>query len=315
MNAPLSPTGRLPRTAQPVYLDDKLRQIEESGRLGYRSKTLPTWCPGCGYFAIVDGLTSALRQLDIPNEDAVVVSGIGCSSRFPFFVNTYGMHTLHGRALPCATGVKTANEALTVVAVGGDGDGFAIGGGHVPHAARRNVDITYLLLDNAIYGLTKGQTSPTSALGFKTPTSPYENADQPLNPLLMLLSYGASWVGQTYAGRPDHLKRMIVEAMQHRGFSYLHILSPCVTFDKTDRTYQNLDLQVRELPASHDPSDKLAAMREALRPDHPALGVFYSEQRHTLGDALDGLVEKAGGSNAAREPAALKQAGKKARRR
>ena len=122
-----------------------------------------------------------------------------------------------------------------MVAVGGDGDGFAIGGGHVPHAARRNVDITYLLLDNGIYGLTKGQTSPTSAIGFKTTTSPYENADPPLNPLLMLLAYGASWVGQTYAGRPDHLKRMIVEAMPHRGFSYLHILSPCVTFDKTHR--------------------------------------------------------------------------------
>jgi len=303
MNAPL----------QPVYLDEKLRQIQDSGRLDYRSKTLPTWCPGCGYFAIVDGLTHALRELGIANENAVVVSGIGCSSRFPFFVNTYGMHTLHGRALPCATGVKTANDALTVVAVGGDGDGFAIGGGHVPHAARRNVDITYLLLDNGIYGLTKGQTSPTSAIGFKTPTSPYENADQPLNPLAMLLAYGASWVGQSYAGRPDHLKQMILEAMQHRGFSYLHIVSPCVTFDKTDRTYQNLDLKVHDLPANHDPTDKLAAMREALRQDQPALGVFYREERPTLADALDGLVEKAGGK-VVPEPVALKQAGRKGRR-
>jgi len=300
-------------TLQPVYLDEKLRQIHDSGRLDYRSKTLPTWCPGCGYFAIVDGLTTALRQMGIANENAVVVSGIGCSSRFPFFVNTYGMHTLHGRALPVATGVKCANEALTVVAVGGDGDGFAIGGGHVPHAARRNVDITYLLLDNGIYGLTKGQTSPTSAVGFKTTTSPYDNHDQPLNPLLMLLSYGATWVGQTYAGRPDHLKRMVVEAMQHRGFSYLHILSPCVTFDKTDRTYQNLDMEVRDLPEGHDPSDKLAAMREAMSSERPALGLFYREERATLGDALDDIVERAGG-NAAREPVALKQAGRKARR-
>ena len=300
-------------TLQPVYLDEKLRQIHDSGRLDYRSKTLPTWCPGCGYFAIVDGLTTALRQMGIANENAVVVSGIGCSSRFPFFVNTYGMHTLHGRALPVATGVKCANEALTVVAVGGDGDGFAIGGGHVPHAARRNVDITYLLLDNGIYGLTKGQTSPTSAVGFKTTTSPYDNHDQPLNPLLMLLSYGATWVGQTYAGRPDHLKRMVVEAMQHRGFSYLHILSPCVTFDKTDRTYQNLDMEVRDLPEGHDPSDKLAAMREAMSSERPALGLFYREERATLGDALDDIVERAGG-NAAREPVALKQAWRKARR-
>ena len=285
-----------PDIVRPVYLDEKIREIHDSGRLDYRSKTLPTWCPGCGYFSIVDGLTHALRQLNIANENAVVVSGIGCSSRFPFFVNTYGIHTLHGRALPVATGVKTANEALTVVVVGGDGDGFAIGGGHVPHAARRNVNLTYLLLDNGIYGLTKGQTSPTSAVGFKTPTSPYENPDQPLHPLLMVLSYGATWVGQTYAGRPDHLKKMVLEAMQHRGFAYLHILSPCVTFDKTNNTYQNLDLQVRELPAAHDPSDRFAAMREAMRGDHAALGVFYRETRPTLGDALDGLVEKAGGS-------------------
>jgi 2-oxoglutarate ferredoxin oxidoreductase subunit beta len=224
-----------------------------------------------------------------------MVSGIGCSSRFPFFVNTYGMHTLHGRALPVATGVKTANDALTVVVVGGDGDGFAIGGGHVPHAARRNVDITYLLFDNGIYGLTKGQTSPTSAIGFRTPTSPYENPDRPLNPLLMVLSYGASWVGQAYAGRPDHLNRMITQAMAHRGFSYLHILSPCVTFDKTHRTYSNLGMQVRDLPADHDPTDRAAAMREAMDDALPALGLYFREERPTLGDALDGLVEKAGG--------------------
>jgi 2-oxoglutarate ferredoxin oxidoreductase subunit beta len=173
--------------------------------------------------------------------------------------------------------------------------------------------MTYLLLDNGIYGLTKGQTSPTSAVGFKTPTSPYENADLPLNPLLMLLAYGASWVGQTYAGRPDHLKKMVVEAMQHRGFSYLHILSPCVTFDKTNNTYQNLDLQVRELPAGHDPSDRFSAMREAMRDDHAALGVFYREQRATLGDALDGAAEKAGAAPAREAPQALKASPRKRR--
>lgn len=297
---------------KPVYLEDKLKQIQRSGNLGYRSKTLPTWCPGCGYFSIVDGLTAAFCELGIANKDAVVVSGIGCSSRFPFFVHTYGFHTLHGRALPTATGVKVANEALTVVAVGGDGDGFAIGGGHVPHVARRNVDITYLLLDNGIYGLTKGQTSPTSALGFRTPTSPYDNQDRPLNPLMMLLSYGASWVGQAYAGRPDELRHLIVQAIAHRGFSYLHILSPCVTFDKTDRTYHNLDLAVRDLPADHDPSDMAAAMRHAMRPDTPALGVFFREQRPTLGDVLDGLAEKAGGEGAAH--AAAQARGRRASR-
>ncbi|MCC6658565.1 MAG: 2-oxoacid:ferredoxin oxidoreductase subunit beta, partial [Rhodocyclaceae bacterium] len=263
-------------------------------------------------FSIVEAVAASLCELGIPNENAVVVSGIGCSSRFPFFVNTYGMHTLHGRALPVATGVKTANEALTVVAVGGDGDGFAIGGGHVPHAARRNVDMTYLLFDNGIYGLTKGQTSPTSAVGFRTPTSPYENPDRPLNPLLMVLAYGASWVGQAYAGRPDHLRSMITQAMAHRGFSYLHILSPCVTFDKTHRTYQNLGMQVRDLPADHDPADRLAAMRYAMDDATPALGLYYREERPTLGDALDGLVEKAGGE--LRHKPAAKPARKAARR-
>jgi 2-oxoglutarate ferredoxin oxidoreductase subunit beta len=281
--------------ARPFFLEDKLAEIQESGRLDYRSKTLPTWCPGCGYFAIVDGVTTALKREGIANHETVIVSGIGCSSRFPFFVNTYGFHTLHGRALPVATGVKTANEALTVVAVGGDGDGFAIGGGHLPHACKRNVNITYLLLDNGVYGLTKGQTSPTSALGFKTPTSPYENPDRPLNPLLMVLAYGASWVGQAYAGRPAQLLDLIRQAIAHRGFSYLHILSPCVTFDKTNRTYGNLDLQVRDLPAGHDTSDLSAALREAMNQETPALGVYFKQQRPTLGEALDSLADKAGG--------------------
>jgi len=281
---------------KPVYVDDKLREVRESGRLEYRSKALPTWCPGCGYFSIVESLTGALNELGIPAKDTVVVSGIGCSSRFPFFVNTYGFHTLHGRVLPVATGVKTANPRLTVVAVGGDGDGFAIGGGHLPHAARRNVDLTYLLFDNGIYGLTKGQTSPTSPLGFRTSTSPYDNADQPLNPLLMVLSYGATWVGQAYAGRPAQLKSMIHAALQHRGFSYLHILSPCVTFDRTNRTYSNLNIQVHDLPANHDTTDLTAALREAATPAPPALGLYYQAKRPTLDDALDATIIRAGGA-------------------
>jgi 2-oxoglutarate ferredoxin oxidoreductase subunit beta len=279
----------------PVYLEEKLAEVQQSGRLDFRSKNLPTWCPGCGYFAMVDGVAAAFTALKIAKENAVVVSGIGCSSRFPFFLQSYGMHTLHGRALPVATGVKVANEALTVVAVGGDGDGFAIGGGHIPHAAKRNVDITYLLFDNGIYGLTKGQTSPTSVQGFRTPTSPYDNPDVPLNPLLMLLAYGASWVGHAYAGNPDHLKEMIEAAISHRGFSYLHIQSPCVTFDKTERTYQNLGLTTHPLPADHDVSDRAAAMRMAMSGHPPPMGVYFVEHRPTLGDALDHIVEKAGG--------------------
>jgi 2-oxoglutarate ferredoxin oxidoreductase subunit beta len=278
---------------QPVYLEDKLKEVRADGHMDFRSKSLPTWCPGCGYFSMADGLTVALRRLGLANKDVVVVSGIGCASRFPFFVNTYGFHTLHGRVLPVATGVKIGNDALTVIAVGGDGDAFAIGGGHIPHAARRNVDMTYLVFDNGIYGLTKGQTSPTSALGFKTSSTPYENGDLPLNPLMMLLSYGASWVGQAYAGKPHHLTDMIEAAVAHKGFSFLRILSPCVTFDKTDNTYKNLGMMVHDLPEGHDSTNLMAAMALAHDQEHSALGVLYNAPRPTLGDTLQSAINKA----------------------
>ena len=278
---------------QPVYLEDKLRELQSSGRLAYRSHSLPTWCPGCGYYSISEALSSAMNRLRWTPENTVMVSGIGCASRFPFFVNAYGFHSVHGRALPVATGIKAAREDLNVVVVGGDGDGFAIGGAHIPHAARRNVDLTYILFDNGIYGLTKGQTSPTSALGFRTGTSPYENPDAPLNPVLMLLSYGASWVAQGYAGRPHQLADLVEQALRHRGFAYLHVISPCVTFDKTDRTYQNLNIAVRDLPTDHDCADLAAAMHQARDLRAPALGVYYSAERPTLGDGLNRIAEAA----------------------
>ncbi|MEO5340285.1 MAG: thiamine pyrophosphate-dependent enzyme [Magnetococcus sp. MYC-9] len=278
---------------KPVFVDAKLQEVHASGRLEYRSRSLPTWCPGCGYFSIVEGITYACNAMSLNKDQSVVVSGIGCASRFPFFVNLFGFHTLHGRVLPVATGIKTANDKLTVIAIGGDGDGFAIGGGHIPHAAKRNVDITYLLFDNGIYGLTKGQTSPLSAMGLRTSTSPFDNPERPLNPLMMLLSYEASWVGQSYAGRPDHLREMIAQAIAHRGFSYLHILSPCVAFDKTSKTYVNLGLQVRDLPPGHDSSNLMAAMQQAQNQERPALGVYYQSARPTLSDSFEQLCARA----------------------
>jgi 2-oxoglutarate ferredoxin oxidoreductase subunit beta len=289
---------------EPVYLEDKLKEIEASGKLAYRSQALPTWCPGCGYFSIVEGVSKAMTQLGLKQKDTVCVSGIGCASRFPFFMSTYGFHSLHGRALPVATGIKVANDDLTVVVLGGDGDAFAIGSGHIPHAARRNVDITYIVFDNGVYGLTKGQTSPTSILGFKTTTTPYLNMDQPLNPLMMLLSYGASWVAQAYAGEPHHLTDMIEAAIAHRGFSYLHVLSPCVTFDKTSMTYQNLSMSVRPLPASHDPSNFAMAMTAAQNTELPQLGVFYSAERPTLADGMNETIARAHGKKESRPTAA-----------
>jgi 2-oxoglutarate ferredoxin oxidoreductase subunit beta len=278
---------------QPVYLEDKLHAVKTSGRLGFRAKALPTWCPGCGYFAVAEAVTTAFTNLQIVPKDTVIVSGIGCASRFPFFVNSYGFHTLHGRALPVATGIKVANDDLNVVVVGGDGDGFAIGGTHIPHAARRNVDITYILFDNGVYGLTKGQTSPTSTLGFTTKTTPYHNRDWPLNPLMMLLSFGASWVGQCYAGGLHHLTDLVEQALAHRGFSYLHVISPCVTFDKTTRTYQKLDIAVRDVPEDHDRSDHAAAMELARDLETPALGIYYEEKRPTLGENMREIISEA----------------------
>ena len=194
-----------------------------------------------------------------------------------------------------AAGIKMANDDLSVLAIGGDGDGFAIGGNHIPHAARRNVNITYLLFDNGIYGLTKGQTSPTTVVGFKTKTTPYENSDQPLNPLMMLLSNGTSWVGQAYAGNTHHLNDMISEAMAHGGFLHLHILSPCLTSDKTSMTYKNLGMTVRDLPEDHDSTDLIAAMAQARDTAAPALGVCYKKSRPTLSENLDDIARIAGG--------------------
>ncbi len=156
----------------------------------YKSELHPIWCPGCGDFGVLASFYKAVSELHIPQEQLVVVSGIGCSSRFPAFVNAYGLHGTHGRALPLATGVKMAHPELQVVTVGGDGDAFSIGMGHLPHAIRRNVDITYIVMDNEIYGLTKGQASPTSPVGMERKASPYGTIEKPLNPLMLALASG-----------------------------------------------------------------------------------------------------------------------------
>ena len=162
-------------------LAEKVRRIEESRVFDVRSDELPTWCPGCGYFGIHQGLNACIKQLGLAYHEVVTVSGIGCAGRYPFFTNTYGFHSVHGRALPTAMGVKLGNPSLTVYAIGGDGDGLAIGGGHLPHVARRDVDVNYLLFDNSIYGLTKGQPSPSSPQGMKSKASPYGSPDAPLS--------------------------------------------------------------------------------------------------------------------------------------
>ncbi|GIW05733.1 MAG: 2-oxoglutarate synthase [Dehalococcoidia bacterium] len=240
----------------------------------YRSEVKPVWCPGCGDFAVLSATYKAMARLGLRREDTVVVSGIGCSSRLPYFVKTYGMHTLHGRALPVATGLKLARPDLSVFVFGGDGDLFSIGAGHTPHGAARDIDLTVICMDNSTYGLTKGQTSPTSPLGRKTKSTPYGAVVQPLSPVLLALAFGAGWVGRAYSAKPKQLEDLIVEAYNHKGFSFLHVESPCTEFNNT---YNYFDALVQDLPEDHDPTDREAAIRLALTEEKVNLGVFYRD--------------------------------------
>ncbi len=244
----------------------------------YRSRIKPIWCPGCGDYAVLNALTRAFAALELRNENIVVASGIGCSSRFPAFLKTYGIHGVHGRPLPLATGIKLGNPRLTVVAVGGDGDGFSIGGGHIPHAARRNIDLPYIVMDNNIYGMTKGQPSPTSPRGLHRKASPYGSQERPLNPILMALAYGTTFVARAFSGQPKQMADIFRQALQHPGFAFVQVLSPCITFHNTYDHYREI---CRPLPDGHDPSDQLSAMKLAMESDTQYLGIFYRDESQT----------------------------------
>ncbi|RMH05178.1 MAG: 2-oxoacid:ferredoxin oxidoreductase subunit beta [Planctomycetota bacterium] len=189
------------------------------------------WCPGCGDYAILSGVQQVFASLGVPKEKFVVVSGIGCSSRFPYYVDTYGFHGIHGRAPAIASGVKCANPELDVWVATGDGDALSIGGNHIVHAARRNVDMVVLLFNNRIYGLTKGQYSPTSEPGKKTVSTPFGSLDQPFNPINLMLGAGATFVARTVDTQIPHLKKVLAAAHAHRGFSFVEILQNCVIFN------------------------------------------------------------------------------------
>ncbi|MBN1297959.1 2-oxoacid:ferredoxin oxidoreductase subunit beta [bacterium] len=270
---------------------DDLSRVNMSGLLGYRSAALPTWCPGCGYYGIAHGITHALNAMSIDPARLVVVSGIGCAGRFPFFVNAYGFHTVHGRAVPIGCGVKMANPELTVLIVGGDGDGFGIGGGHIPHAIRRNVNVTYIVFDNAIYGLTKGQASPTTPAGQTTGTSPFGTVEDRINPALMCLGYGASFLGTGYAGFPDQLAPLIQAAVAHRGFSILIVTTPCITFDHTNITYDRFRSRWEPVPPDHDPSDLHRAVDLVLSGKH-LTGILFQDTRPDWEARQQGLRDR-----------------------
>jgi 2-oxoglutarate ferredoxin oxidoreductase subunit beta len=231
----------------------------------YRGRIHPDWCPGCGDFSVLASLQAALFELGLQPHQVCVISGIGCSSNLPGYINTYGMHTLHGRALAVATGVRLGNHELKVICTGGDGDGFGIGGNHFVHTMRRNVDLLYVVMDNQIYGLTTGQTSPTSRVGMKTKSMPFGNIEAPVNPISLALAAGATFVARGFSGEQKHLTELMRQGVQHKGFSFLDVFSPCVTYNH-DNTYQWFRPRVKKLEddSAYDATDWTAAMEKSL---------------------------------------------------
>jgi 2-oxoglutarate ferredoxin oxidoreductase subunit beta len=275
-------------------------KIDLKKPLDYAVNRPPIWCPGCGDYGILEALRRALAELAVPNEEVVIVSGIGCSSQLPHFMKTYGIHGIHGRAVAIATGVKLANPRLKVIVVGGDGDGYGIGLNHMIHAARRNVGLTYIVSNNQVYGLTTGQMSPTTLKGTKTKTTPFGSVDEPVNPLALALAAGATYVARGFSGDVAHLTQLIKSALTHRGFALVDVLSPCVTFNHVN-TYDWFRARIYKLEETgHDPSDYFQAYRKAL--EWPTLdpygkipiGVFYkSEEKPAYEEEILKLIGRA----------------------
>ncbi|HYK88548.1 MAG TPA: 2-oxoacid:ferredoxin oxidoreductase subunit beta [Acidobacteriota bacterium] len=227
----------------------------------YKSDLKPIWCPGCGDFGVVSAVYRALAAIGRPPHEISFISGIGCSSRIPGYTTAYGFNSVHGRALPIAQGIKLANPGLLVLVAGGDGDGFSIGGGHVAHAIRRNIDLTYIVMDNQIYGLTKGQLSPTSPRGLKTASSAFGSLEDPVNPLLYVLGYGAGFVAQGTPADMDGLATIIEEGIRFPGFAFVNVQSPCVTYGQAEAQIKAHRETMQSLEKlGHDPTNRLRAM-------------------------------------------------------
>jgi len=252
----------------------------------YQSKLgKPNWCAGCGDFAIDMAIKQALAQLDYNPDETAWIGGIGCGASAPYWTSCYGVLTLHGRPVPFATGVKLANHKLNVLAWSGDGDAYGIGMGHFIHAVRRNANIVYIVGNNTVYGLTKGQASPTSQKGCISPSTPFGAPDPDVNPIALAISAGGSFVARGYAGNLPHLTNLIKQAFEHKGFALIDIIQPCVTWDKIKgyAYYQDKTYVLEE--SGHDPSDKDAALKRAYeQPEKFPIGLFYQEERDVYED-------------------------------
>jgi len=259
----------------------------------FRNKVKPNWCPGCGDFSVLAAMQRAFANLGLEPEDVALVSGIGCSGRISGYINAYGFHGVHGRALPIAQGLKLANRDLTVVAAGGDGDGFAIGMGHTVHAIRRNVDITYIVMDNQVYGLTKGQTSPRSQVGFKTKSTPNGSIEAAIAPMEMALTVGAGFVAQAVSSDLKQLTKIIEEGIKHKGFSLINVYSPCVTYNKIN-TYAWFKEHLTNLEEdeNYDPSNREMAMQKLMEHDGLVTGIIYqNKEREPYEEMIKGFRE------------------------
>ena len=248
----------------------------------FKSDIKPVWCPGCGDYAVLNSITKAMAELGLPPEQVVVVSGIGCSSRIPAYTNCYGFHGVHGRSLAVGTGVKIARPELTVLVASGDGDGFSIGGNHFLHACRRNVDLTYIVMDNRVYGMTKGQPSPTTEPEWDSALSPGGTGLRPFQPLVIALASGANFVARAFSGDPNGTAEIIVEAIRTPGFSFVEVLSPCITFRPDEREWKDM---VRPAPVQAT-SDAAQAARRLMTDDGMNVGVLYVGSRKPYQPAL-----------------------------
>jgi 2-oxoglutarate ferredoxin oxidoreductase subunit beta len=250
----------------------------------YRSDINAIWCPGCGDYHVLMSFTRAFAELGLAPEKTVVVSGIGCSSRIPAYTNCYGFHGVHGRSLALAAGLKVTRPDLSVVVASGDGDGYSIGGNHFLHACRRNIDMTYVVMDNRVYGMTKGQPSPTTEPDFDTALSPGGTGLSPFHPLVIALASGANFVARAFSGAPNETANILVEAIRHPGFSFVEVLSPCVTFRPDEREWKSL-VHAAPVAATSDPAK---AARRIMTDDGFNIGILYRGERRPYQPRMEG---------------------------
>jgi 2-oxoglutarate/2-oxoacid ferredoxin oxidoreductase subunit beta len=260
----------------------------------FRNNVKPNWCPGCGDFSVQAAIQRAAANVGLEPEELAVISGIGCSGRISGYINAYGLHGIHGRSLPIAQGVKMANKDLTVIASGGDGDGFAIGLGHTIHAIRRNIDVTYIVMDNQIYGLTKGQTSPRSDVGFKTKSTPQGSIESALSVMEMALTAGGTFVAQSFSTDLKDLTALIEAGINHKGFSLINVFSPCVTYNKVN-TYDWFKENLTKLSdiEGYDPHNRNAAMQTLMEHKGLVTGLIYQNtEQKSYQELVHGYSDK-----------------------